>query len=72
MHHYYDKLWPEARYVELERENQRLKKELSKHIQEDLEVEEWVAQGIRRTEYLKKFATRGDPSDPSEIRYHGG
>ena len=81
MYQYFDKIRPDetsARLrtqnkliAKLKAENEKLRERLAKYDHEDVEVERWIAAGIRQTNYLKTQKRSIDQGIRSDLRYHG-
>jgi len=57
--------------AKLRAENQKLRKRLAKYDHEDQEVEQWIAAGIRQTNYLETQKRSIDQGIRADISYHG-
>ena len=81
MYQYFDKIRPDetsARLrtqnkliAKLKAENEKLRERLAKYDHEDVEVERWIAAGLRQTNYLKPQKRSIDQGIRSDLRYHG-
>jgi len=78
MYQYFDKIRPDEistqqtkLIAKLRTENQKLRERLSKYDHEDQDVEQWIAAGIRQTNYLNTPNRSSNQGTRSDLRYHG-
>lgn len=78
MYQYFDKIRPDEistqqtkLIAKLRTENQKLRERLSKYDHEDQDVEQWIAAGIRQTNYLNTPNRSSDQGTRSDLRHHG-
>ena len=78
MYQYFDKIRPDEistqqtkLIAKLRAENEKLRKRLSKYDHEDVEVEQWIAAGLRQTNYLNTPNRSIDQGLRTDLRYHG-
>lgn len=78
MYRYFDKIQPDEistqqtkLIAKLRAENEKLRKRLSKYDHEDVEVEQWIAAGLRQTNYLNTPNRSIDQGLRTDLRYHG-
>ena len=57
--------------TKLRAENQKLRERLAKYDHEDVDVEQWIAAGIRQTNYLVTQKRSIDQGLRTDIVYHG-
>ena len=78
MYRYFDKIQPDEiskqqtkLIAKLRAENEKLRKRLAKYDHEDQDVEQWIAAGIRQTDYLVTQKRSIDQGLRTDIVYHG-
>jgi len=78
MYRYFDKIQPDEiskqqtkLIAKLRAENDKLRKRLAKYDHEDQDVEQWIAAGIRQTDYLIAHKRSIDQGLRADIVYHG-